>query len=171
MKRSYVMTSLQVSLLCHVYIHILYMYIPIGRAIAQAVSRRFPTSAARFLSQVWSCEIFGGQSGIGIGFLRVLRFPLPILIPPTAPHSSSYIIWGWLSRPNNGRSTGLVSPHPKKLIYIYIGFFNLPNPSSRTMALGSTQPPTESSTRNLYRGKGRPACKADNLTAICEPVV
>jgi hypothetical protein len=23
------------------------------------------------------------------GFLRVLRFPLPILIPPTAPHSSS----------------------------------------------------------------------------------
>jgi hypothetical protein len=28
-------------------------------------------------------------------------------------------------------------------------FFNLPNPSSRTMALGSTQPLTEMSTRNL----------------------
>jgi hypothetical protein len=28
-------------------------------------------------------------------------------------------------------------------------FFNLPNPSSRTVALGSTQPLTEMSTRNL----------------------
>jgi hypothetical protein len=28
-------------------------------------------------------------------------------------------------------------------------FLNLPNPSSRTMALGSTQPLTEMSTRNL----------------------
>jgi hypothetical protein len=28
-------------------------------------------------------------------------------------------------------------------------FFNLPDPSSRTMALGSTQPQTEISTRNL----------------------
>jgi hypothetical protein len=36
-----------------------------------------------------------------------------------------------------------------------IGFFNLPNPSSRTMALGSTQP----------------ARKAYNLTAICEQIV
>jgi hypothetical protein len=32
-----------------------------------------------------SCGICGGQSGTGAGFLRVLRFPLPILIPPTAP--------------------------------------------------------------------------------------
>jgi hypothetical protein len=31
-------------------------------------------------------------------------------------------------------------------------FFNLPNPSSRTMALGSTQPLTEMSTRNLPGG-------------------
>jgi hypothetical protein len=29
--------------------------------------------------------ICGGQSGTGAGFIRVLRFPLPILIPPTAP--------------------------------------------------------------------------------------
>jgi hypothetical protein len=35
------------------------------------------------------------------------------------------------------------------------------------MALGSTQPVTEMSTRNLPGGKGRPARKADNLTAIC----
>jgi hypothetical protein len=56
-----------------------------GRAIAQAVSRWFPTTAARVRSQVRSCGICGGQSGTGAGFLRVLRFPMPILIPPTAP--------------------------------------------------------------------------------------
>jgi hypothetical protein len=39
------------------------------------------------------------------------------------------------------------------------------------MALGSTQPLTEMSTRNLPGGQNRPACKADNLTAICEPIV
>jgi hypothetical protein len=39
------------------------------------------------------------------------------------------------------------------------------------MALGSTQPLAELSARNLPRGKGRPARKADNLTAICEPIV
>jgi hypothetical protein len=39
------------------------------------------------------------------------------------------------------------------------------------MALGSTQPLTEMSTRNLAGGKGYPAHKADNLTVICEPIV
>jgi hypothetical protein len=39
------------------------------------------------------------------------------------------------------------------------------------MALRSTQPLTEMSTNNLPRGKERPARKADNLTAICEPIV
>jgi hypothetical protein len=29
----------------------------IGRAIAQAVSRRLPTAAARVQTRVWSCEI------------------------------------------------------------------------------------------------------------------
>jgi hypothetical protein len=51
-----------------------------------------------------------------------------------------------------------------------IEFFNLHKPSSPTMALGSTQPLTEMSTRNLPGGKGRPERKADNLTAICEPI-
>jgi hypothetical protein len=51
-----------------------------------------------------------------------------------------------------------------------MGFFNWPNPSTRTMGLGSTQPLTEMSTRNLPGGKGRPARKAD-LTAICEEIV
>jgi hypothetical protein len=49
-------------------------------------------------------------------------------------------------------------------------FFNWPNPSSLTMAQGSTQPLTETSTRNFPGCKGRPARKADNLTAICEPI-
>jgi hypothetical protein len=35
-----------------------------------------------------------------------------------------------------------------------VGFFNLPNLSSRTMDLGSTQPLTEMSSRNLPGGKG-----------------
>jgi hypothetical protein len=39
------------------------------------------------------------------------------------------------------------------------------------MALGSTQSLTEMSTRNLPGGKGRPAREADDLTAICEPIV
>jgi hypothetical protein len=52
-----------------------------------------------------------------------------------------------------------------------IGFFNSPNPSSRTLALGLSQPLTEMSTRNLPGGKGRLARGADSLTAICEPTV
>jgi hypothetical protein len=39
------------------------------------------------------------------------------------------------------------------------------------MALGSTQPLTEMSTRNLPGSKGWPVRKADSLTAICERFV
>jgi hypothetical protein len=40
------------------------------------------------------------------------------------------------------------------------------------MALGSIQPLTEMSTKNLLGGKGgQPARKADNLTIICELIV
>jgi hypothetical protein len=41
------------------------------------------------------------------------------------------------------------------------GYFNGPNPSSHTMALGSTQPLTEMSARNLPGCKGQVACKSD----------
>jgi hypothetical protein len=37
--------------------------------------------------------------------------------------------------------------------------------------LGSTQPLTEMSTRDLPGGKRRPARETDNLTPICEPIV
>jgi hypothetical protein len=52
-----------------------------------------------------------------------------------------------------------------------VEFFNLPNPSSHTMALGFTQPLIEMSTRNLPGGKGQLAHKADKLIAMCEPIV
>jgi hypothetical protein len=39
------------------------------------------------------------------------------------------------------------------------------------MALRSTQPLTQMSTTNFPEGKGRQAGKADNLTAICQPIV
>jgi hypothetical protein len=82
-----------------------------GRAITQAVSRRLPTAAARVRAQVRSYGICGAQSGAGAFSLRVLRFPLPILIPPTAPHSSSSIIRGWYNRPNSGRRAKWAQSH------------------------------------------------------------
>jgi hypothetical protein len=52
-----------------------------------------------------------------------------------------------------------------------LDFFIWPNFSSRTMAMGSAHPLTEMSIRNIPGGKGRPARVADNLTAICGPIV
>jgi hypothetical protein len=57
-----------------------------GRAIAQAVSRWLPTAAARVQTRVWSSGICGGQSGAGAAFLRVFRFPLPILFHQILHH-------------------------------------------------------------------------------------
>jgi hypothetical protein len=44
-------------------------------------------------------------------------------------------------------------------------------PSSRNMALGSIQPLTEMSIKNLRGGKWWPARKADNLPALYKPIV
>jgi hypothetical protein len=52
-----------------------------------------------------------------------------------------------------------------------VDFFNLPNPSSRTMALGLNQPLIKVNTKHFLEGKKRPACRADNLAAIYEPNV
>jgi hypothetical protein len=57
----------------------------LGRAVAQAVSLWLPTAAARVRVRT-ACGFCGGQSGTGAGFLRVPRFPLPI-IPPISPLS------------------------------------------------------------------------------------
>jgi hypothetical protein len=51
-----------------------------------------PTAAARVRVRVWSCNAEAG-------FVRVLRFPLPVFIPPISPQSPSSIIWGWYNRP------------------------------------------------------------------------
>jgi hypothetical protein len=84
------------------------------RAIAQAVSCWLPTAAAQVRARVWSCGICGGQSGAGAGFLRVLLFPLPILIPPIAPQSPSSIIWGLYNRPELDAVPSGLSRNPLK---------------------------------------------------------
>jgi hypothetical protein len=85
-------------------------------------------------------------------------------------HSNYYLYLGtqyrsWLR--NYATSRKVAGSNPDEVI----GFFNWPNPSSRTMALGSTQPLTEMSIRNLPGGEGRQARKADNFTVICESLV
>jgi hypothetical protein len=80
-------------------------------SLTQAVSRWLPTTAARVRSQVKQCGICGGKSGAAVGFPRVLRFPLPILSSPTAPHSSSTIRC-WYNRPISGRRAKWTWSHP-----------------------------------------------------------
>jgi hypothetical protein len=88
-------------------------------------------------------------------------------LPSSGICMTSYIgprgsVVGWGIMLQAGRSR---VRFPMRLLYL----FYCPNPSSRTRTLGSTQPLTEMSTRNLPVGKGWRAPKADNLTAICEP--
>jgi hypothetical protein len=52
-----------------------------------------------------------------------------------------------------------------------VGFFNLPNPSSCTMALELTQPLTEMSTGNLPGGNEWSVLEADSLIAVYELTV
>jgi hypothetical protein len=52
---------------------------------SSAVRRWLPTAAAR-VRVLAACGVCGGQRGTGAGFLRVLRFSLPI-IPPISPLS------------------------------------------------------------------------------------
>jgi hypothetical protein len=51
------------------------------------------------------------------------------------------------------------------------GYFNLPNPSSCTIALGPTLFLAEMNTRILPEGKGWPVRKGNSLTGICELTV
>jgi hypothetical protein len=50
-----------------------------GRVVAQGISVRLPTAAARVRARAKSCGICGGQSRTGAGILRILRFPLPLI--------------------------------------------------------------------------------------------
>jgi hypothetical protein len=53
----------------------------LGRAMAQAISRRPLTAEARVRSRVSPCEISGGQSGTGTGFSPSCRFSPVDFIP------------------------------------------------------------------------------------------
>jgi hypothetical protein len=91
------------------------------------------TAAARVRPWARSCGICGGQSGTGAGFLRVLRFPLPIFIPPIALQSPSSIFWSWYNRPVVAAvPSGLSLTHEEEEEY---------DPSIRAV---------EDSTRNVY---------------------
>jgi hypothetical protein len=89
-----------------------------GCHLPQTVSHRLLTAAARIRTQVRSYGICGGQSGSEVRFLRVLRFPLPILIPPIAPHPLSSINRGWYNRPNSGRRAKWTQSHDALSIII-----------------------------------------------------
>jgi hypothetical protein len=82
-------------------------------------------------------------------------------IPKTEGARGSIVGWGTMLQA--GRSPVRVPDE--------VDSSNWPNHSSRTMVLVSTQPLTEMSTRNLPAGKKRSAPRADNLAAICEPII
>jgi hypothetical protein len=91
---------------------------------------------------------------------------LIIIVVQTKPWGTRYL--SWLRHYPTSRNAAGWNPDE------VIRFFNLPDPSSRTMVLGLTQRLTEVTIRSLPRGggvKGRPACKADDLTAICQSIV
>jgi hypothetical protein len=56
----------------------------------------------------------------GAGFLRVLRFPLPIFIPSISPQSPSSIICGCYNRPVVAAVPSGLSPTPLIIIIIII---------------------------------------------------
>jgi hypothetical protein len=72
---------------------------------------------------------------------------------------------GWVTMLKAGRSRFQVSMKSLDFLLISLIF--------PTQTLGSTQPLTEKSAKNFPRegNKERPVCKADNLTAVCEPNV
>jgi hypothetical protein len=74
-------------------------------AIAQAFHSHVPGSSSDQL--IWD---LWWTSRTGSGFVRVYRFPLPILIPPTASRSSSHLFRGCYNGPNSGPRT--TPPHP-----------------------------------------------------------
>jgi hypothetical protein len=58
-----------------------------SHSIALAATRRLRTAAAWVRLRVTLSGICSGKSGTEAGFLCVLWFSLPILIPPTVPYS------------------------------------------------------------------------------------
>jgi hypothetical protein len=76
--------------------YLYFRYIPeycsgISHAVTQEVSRLLLIEVSRVQSQSSLCEIRGGLSRTAAGFVRVLRFPLSILVAPNAPFLSAII--------------------------------------------------------------------------------
>jgi hypothetical protein len=69
----------------------------VGHAIAQAVSSRLPTAAARIRARVGSGHVGFVVRKMALG-LRVLQFPLRIRIPLIASQSSSSCGTGTVSQ-------------------------------------------------------------------------
>jgi hypothetical protein len=84
-----------------------------GRAVARTVSRRFPTAAARDRSRVKSCGISGGQSGIGTGFLQVLRFSYQAFHPLLNTHHEPRLVQQASCGVSNIRLGSIPPPPPK----------------------------------------------------------
>jgi hypothetical protein len=72
----------------------------------------------------------------------------------------------WLRRYAKSRKVAGLSPNEVTEM-----LSNLPNHSSHAIALEFTQPLTEMSTWNFPGGEAWLVHKADNSTAICEPIV
>jgi hypothetical protein len=70
-----------------------------------------------------------------------------------------------------GISRKVAGSRPDEMIF----FFSLPNPSGFTRSWGSLSLLTEMRTRSrkitFLGSRARPVRRADNLTAICEPIV
>jgi hypothetical protein len=86
-------------------------YITTGRAVFQAVSRRLPIATAGVQAQVNSCGIYGGQSGIGAGFLEYLDFPCQFSFHRLL-YTHHLLILGWYNWPVIGRRTQWTQSHP-----------------------------------------------------------
>jgi hypothetical protein len=70
---------------------------------------------------------------VGGGFLRVLRSPLPIFIPPIAPQSASSIIRGWYNRPVVAAVPSGLSLTPLRIIIIIIIPLKMTKENGRNM--------------------------------------
>jgi hypothetical protein len=68
----------------------------------------FPPLRSGVRDRVCHVGFCGGQSGAGVGFLRVLRFPLPNFIPPIAPKIILICHRGLYNRPKWPQYKGLI---------------------------------------------------------------
>jgi hypothetical protein len=116
--------------------------------------------------------------GIATDWTAGVRFPVgardfPILHSVetgSGAHSASHpvvIVGSFCTRQRSGRSTMLQARRSRDRVSMRWMFSNLPNPSGRTMALVSTQPLTEMSTRNLKkRNQGAKCGRRVGLTTL-----